>query len=120
MYMAFVMYTNLVLSFCSVPNNMLHVIVSQKCCDDTSCVTIRRNRNDEPARYLRPLLNEARAFNSLDIICCSGCGPLVIVSHFMSPCSAFDLHKSNRSCFLIVATVLYLLLSDLVNLLENR
>lgn len=107
--------THPMLSFCNVANNMLHVIVSQKCCDDMSWVTIRRNRNGESAKYFRPLLKDARAFNNLDIICCSGCGPFVIVNHLMSPLSALDLHKSNKSCFLIITTVAVLLV-DLVNL----
>lgn len=107
-----------VLSFCNVPNSMLLVIVSQKCCDDISWVMIRRSKNGEPVKYLRPLLNEARAFSSLDIICCRGCGPFVINSHFMSPCSALDLHKSNRSYFFIINTV-SVLFSDFVNLFQK-
>lgn len=114
----YVICTNLVLSFCNVPNSMLHVMVSQKCCDDMSCVTIKRNRNGELDKYLRPLRKDASAFNNLDIICCSGCGPLVIVSHFMRPRSAFDLHRSSMSCFRIMTTV-SVLLSDLVNLFNT-
>jgi len=109
--------TYLMLSFCNVPNSILHVIVSQKCCDDTSWVTIRRNRNGEPAKYLRPLLNDAKAFNNLDIICCSGCGPFVIINHFMRLCSDFDLRKSSKSYFWIMTTV-SILFPDLVNLLK--
>lgn len=108
-----------VLSFCNVPNNMLLVIVSQKCCDDMSWVMMRRSKNGEPAKYLRPLLNDAMAFSSLDIICCSGCGPLVIISHFMRPCSALDLHKSKRSYFCIIITV-SVLFSNFVNLFKNN